>query len=104
MKAPTRLSPISRRALHVLIASLLPAFAGAGPVDINRADAATIAKELEGIGKSRAEAIVAYREKNGAFKSVNDLLKVKGIGQKVLDQNRGNIRLNGAAEPSKKST
>ena len=73
-------------------------------MDINRADAATIAKELEGIGKSRAEAIVAYREKNGAFKSVNDLLKVKGIGQKVLDQNRGNIRLNGAAEPSKKST
>lgn len=104
MKAPTRLSPNSRRALHVFIASLLPAFTWAGPVDINRADAATIAKELEGIGKSRAEAIVAYREKNGAFKSVDELLKVKGIGQKVLDQNRGNIRLGGTGEPSKKST
>lgn len=92
----------SRRslALQALIASLLPVFAWAGPVDINRADAATIAKELDGIGKSRAEAIVAYREKNGAFKSASDLLKVKGIGQKVLEQNRANIRLEGEGKKS----
>jgi competence protein ComEA len=92
-----------RRAVQALIVSLIPVFAWAGPVDINKADATTIAKELDGIGKSRAEAIVAYREKNGAFKSVSDLLKVKGIGQKVLEQNRGNIRLEGGAEVSKKA-
>ena len=42
---------------------------------------------------NRAKAIVDYREKNGAFKSVEDLRKVKGIGSKTLEQNRSNIRL-----------
>ncbi len=64
----------------------------AGPVDINKADAATIAKELQGVGMSRAQAIVTYREKNGAFKSVDELRKVKGIGAKTLEANRANIR------------
>lgn len=86
-----------RHTVQVLIASLLPVFALAGPVDINKADAATIAKELSGIGMSRAQAIVAYREKNGNFKTLEDLRKVKGIGAKTLDRNRTNIRLDGAA-------
>ena len=86
-----------RRSVQVLIAALLlPVLAWAGPVDINKADAATIAKELKGIGLSRAQAIVAYREKNGAFKSADDLRKVKGIGAKVLEQNRSNIQVDGA--------
>jgi competence protein ComEA len=85
-----------RRSVQVLIATLLPVLAWAGPVDINKADAATIAKELKGIGMSRAHAIVAYREKNGAFKSADDLRKVKGIGAKVLEQNRANIQVDGA--------
>jgi competence protein ComEA len=85
-----------RRSVQALIATLLlPVLAWAGPVDINKADAATIAKELKGIGLSRAHAIVAYREKNGAFKSADDLRKVKGIGAKVLEQNRGNIQVDG---------
>jgi len=82
-----------RRSVQVLIASCLPVLAWAGPVDINKADAKTIAKELNGVGLSRAQAIVEYREKNGAFKSVDDLRKVKGIGAKTLEQNRTNIRL-----------
>lgn len=82
-----------RRSVQVLIASLLPAMVWAGPVDINTADAATIAKELQGIGLSRAREIVAYREKNGAFKSVEDLRKIKGIGAKTLERNRANIRI-----------
>jgi len=77
----------------MLIAACVPVFALAGPVDINKADAKTIAKELDGIGLSRAQAIVEYREKNGAFKSLDDLKKVKGIGAKTLEQNRSNIRL-----------
>jgi competence protein ComEA len=84
-----------RRTVQLLIVSLLPALAWAGPVDINKADAATIAKELKGIGLSRAQAIVAYREKNGAFKSADELRKVKGIGAKVLEQNRQNIQVEG---------
>lgn len=86
-----------RRSVQILIASLAPLMAWAGPVDINKADAATIAKELQGVGLSRAQAIVAYREKNGAFKSVDELRKVKGIGAKTLEANRANIRLEGAA-------
>lgn len=85
-----------RRSVQVLIASLMPLMAWAGPVDINKADAATIAKELQGIGLSRAQAIVEYRSKNGAFKSADDLRKVKGIGAKTLELNRSNIRVDGA--------
>jgi len=85
-----------RRSVQALIVACMPVFAWAGPVDINKADAKTIAKELDGIGLSRAQAIVEYREKNGAFKNVEDLKKVKGIGAKTLEQNRTNIRLEGA--------
>ncbi|MEC7469509.1 MAG: ComEA family DNA-binding protein [Pseudomonadota bacterium] len=39
---------------------------------------------LPGIGKSKAQAIVAYREEQGPFSSVDDLINVKGIGKKLL--------------------
>ena len=83
----------ARWVVQALLLSLLPVFTWAGPVDINKADAATLAKELNGIGMSRAQAIVAYREKNGSFKSAEDLMKIKGIGAKVVEANRANIRL-----------
>lgn len=54
----------------------------AAPVDINTADAKAIAKVMKGVGMEKAEAIVAYREKNGKFKSIDELSKVKGIGKK----------------------
>jgi competence protein ComEA len=68
----------------------------AEPVNINTADAKTIAKELKGIGVARAQAIVAYRTQHGPFKSPDDLGLVKGIAQKVIDQNRPNIRVDAA--------
>jgi competence protein ComEA len=70
----------------------LPVLALAGPVDINSADAATIARELNGVGESRARAIVEFREKNGRFASPDDVLKVSGIGPQVLKLNRDNIQ------------
>ncbi len=90
-----------RRSVQLLVASLLPMSVWAGPVDINKADAATIAKELQGIGLSRAQAIVEYRDKNGAFKSADELRKVKGIGARTIEQNRANIRIEGATAPRK---
>ncbi|HEY8507402.1 MAG TPA: ComEA family DNA-binding protein [Steroidobacteraceae bacterium] len=77
----------------IVLASLMPLLAFAGPVNINTADANTLARELKGIGPSRAQAIVAYRTEHGPFKSPDDLALVKGIPQKVIDDNRDNIRV-----------
>ena len=71
----------------------LPIAAWSGPVDINTADAKTLAAELRGVGESTAEAIIAYRTANGPFKTVDDLVKVRGIGSKILEQNRANMRV-----------
>lgn len=86
---------MSLRLLSVLVACL-PLWAFAGPVDINTADAATIAAELKGVGMSKAEAIVEYREKYGPFKSPADLSLVKGIGDRTVELNRDNILVNSA--------
>jgi competence protein ComEA len=53
------------------------------PVSINSADA-NLLSTVPGIGPKTAEAIVAYREANGKFASINELVNVKGIGEKKL--------------------
>ena len=58
---------------------------------IKKADAATLQKELNGIGKAKAEAIVAYREAHGPFTSVDELLEIKGIGNALLERNRDKV-------------
>lgn len=63
-------------------------------VDLNDADAATLQKELAGVGEAKAKAIVAYRETNGPFSSVDELLEVKGIGKAILDRNRDKLEVN----------
>ncbi len=65
----------------------------ATPININQANAATIAKSLDGIGQSKAEAIVAWREANGPFKKADDLRHVKGIGKATIERNRSAILL-----------
>ena len=65
-------------------------------VNINTADAATIDRVLLNVGPSKAEAIVAYRKANGAFKSAEQLALVKGIGLKTVEKNRDRIVLGGA--------
>lgn len=88
-----------RTIIQALVASLLPVAAWAGPVNVNTADASTLARELDGIGAVKAQAIVEYRQKNGPFRAPEDLLKVQGIGQRVLDQNRANIRIEKGGQP-----
>ena len=77
----------------VLLSLLLSISASvfAAQVNINKADAATLSAELVGIGEKKAEAIVAYREANGPFKTASDLANVKGIGESTLMKNDGNI-------------
>lgn len=77
----------------LVLAFACGAAAAAGPVDINTADAGAIASALKGVGHSKAEAIVAYRTDHGAFKSVDELVNVKGIGQKTVDANRDLIQV-----------
>jgi competence protein ComEA len=79
---------IARIALFVL---LLPVLAMAAPVNVNTADAETISESLQGVGLSKARAIVEYREKHGPFRSPDDLSLVKGIGERTVELNRGDI-------------
>jgi len=60
----------------------------AGPVNVNTASAEEISESLKGIGLSKAQLIVEYREANGSFLHVDELVNVKGIGLKTVDQNR----------------
>ena len=62
-------------------------------VNINTATAPELAEKLSGVGDKRAEAIVAYRDAHGTFSSVEQLLEVKGIGEKVLEKNQGKLVL-----------
>lgn len=73
----------------LLAAFMNPAIAG--PVNVNTADAVTLAAELTGIGNKTAEAIIAYREEHGPFDSLDDLKMVKGIGDKIIENNKDNI-------------
>jgi competence protein ComEA len=62
-------------------------------VNINTASAEVLQKELAGIGAAKAAAIVAYRDENGAFASVDELIEVKGIGKALVDRNREKLAL-----------
>ncbi|WP_106804762.1 ComEA family DNA-binding protein [Pseudomonas sp. S5D5] len=63
-------------------------------VNLNAADAETLRRDLFGIGASKAKAIVAYRESNGPFTAVDELLEVKGIGKALLEKNRDRVVIN----------
>lgn len=65
----------------------------AGAVNINTADARTLAKELVGVGPAKAEAIVKYRSDKGPFKVPEELKKVEGIGEATYEHNKASIKV-----------
>ena len=65
-------------------------------VNINTADAATLDRVLKNVGPAKADAIVAYRKENGAFKSPEQLAQVKGIGLRTVELNRDRIVVSSA--------
>ena len=91
------LKPVLKTLIPALAAMLLlsPFVAHAEPVNVNTADAGALAKALNGIGPAKAKAIVAYRDKNGPFKTVDQLAMVEGITQKLIEKNRADIKLGG---------
>jgi len=60
-------------------------------LDINAADATAIAAVLEGVGMVKAREIVAYREMFGKFRSIDELVEVRGIGAATVEKNRHRI-------------
>jgi len=87
------------QSMLVLLAMLVSVPSFAGPVDINSADASTLASAITGVGESKAAAIVAYRDTHGPFASVDELSKVKGVGMKTVDKSRNNLMV--SAPPGK---
>ncbi len=88
------------KSLLLALALSMPMFGfAAEPVNINTASAAAIAEALNGVGDAKAKAIVEHREKNGPFKSADELVNVKGIGLKTVEKNRELIRV--ASAPAK---
>lgn len=83
----------------ILIAGLfiISPWACAEPLDINTATVEQLTDALNGVGKAKAEAIVQDREKNGKFKSVEDLDRVKGIGPAIIKKNRDKITVGAGA-------
>jgi competence protein ComEA len=86
------------KSLVLSLALSASALAG-GKVNVNTADAATIAESLNGVGSAKAEAIVAYRQEHGPFKSPEQLAQVKGIGLKTVEKNRDMIEVGAAPAP-----
>lgn len=62
-------------------------------ININTASAEELAAALDGVGEARAELIVKFREEQGAFTSVEQLLEIKGVGTATLEKNRDKIQL-----------
>ena len=74
----------------LLLAVLLWSTAALAAVDLNSANQAEL-ESVKGIGPARAKAILVYRKEHGAFKSVDDLAKVKGFGKSSVDKVKGQL-------------
>lgn len=81
----------------VLLASAAARAAEPRLVNVNTATTAELVA-LKGIGEVKAKAIVDYREKNGPFKTVDDLKLVRGIGDKLLEDLRPQVTTGAVAE------
>jgi competence protein ComEA len=75
----------------ILLLTIFSFNAFAAKVNVNIADAQSISEALSGVGLKKAEAIIKHRKTEGAFKSLDDFVMVKGIGPKIVEQNKQDI-------------
>jgi competence protein ComEA len=83
-----------RKLLQGLLLSMCASMPVYAVVDLNSASQAEL-EAVKGIGPSKAKNIILHREKNGAFKSVDDLAKVKGFGKASVNKLRGEFSVGG---------
>lgn len=76
--------------LSLLLALPVTSFS-ADIININTADKETLMSVIKGVGEKKAEAIIQYREKNGAFKSIDELSNIKGIDIGILEKNKDKL-------------
>lgn len=81
----------------------MPALAGEGKVNINKADSRTLTGELEGLSQSQAEKIIKHREKNGPFVGLYELNAIDGIDQDFFVDNYDKMELGDVSMADKKS-
>jgi competence protein ComEA len=74
-----------------LAAISISSITSAAPVNINTATASEIADALNGIGMSKAQAIVEYRQAYGQFSRADEIVFVRGIGEATFENNKGDI-------------
>ncbi len=80
-----------RTLLAFLLLTMASGIGMAATVNVNTASAEEIAQAMSGVGEKKAQAIIEDREANGAFKSVEEISRVKGIGMATIDKSRENI-------------
>src|SRR5437870_4450590 len=81
------------------MAARMPAAGEEKLININTASVTELG-ELKGIGNAKAQVIVAHREKNGPFKSVDELRQVNGIGDKLMEKLRPHVTVGQAPAPA----
>ena len=86
-----------RQFLIVLALAFSLSASAADSLDINKASAQDIAQVMNGVGPSKAEAIVAHRSTYGPFSSVDELTEVRGIGPSIVERNRRLVSVGHAA-------
>lgn len=96
------LKPFKNAFLGLLILCFCFAYSdfvkSAAPLDINIATVEQLTSVMNGVGRTKAQAIVDYRSQHGEFKKVDELIFVKGIGPALLEKNRELLSI-GAGEP-----
>ncbi len=73
-------------------ASVAKAASATSKINLNKADVTGLTGSIKGIGKKRAEAIIAYRESHHGFKSIEELAEVKGLGSSFVERNRDQLK------------
>jgi competence protein ComEA len=79
--------------VFLAVCLLIPTLLFAETININTADKDTLMTSIKGVGEKRAEAIIAYREENGPFKSLEELSNVRGVGPSIVEANMDNLSI-----------